>query len=251
MNTKTIKVEICCGSIADCKTAQLCGADRIELVSAHQLGGLTPSYATLLHAKEAVSLPIAVIIRPRMSGFFYSEEDFCVMCDDAKQLSQLGADGIVFGFLKEDGTLDYERCAKFLDFVQPKESVFHRAFDLIPNPEVAIEQLISLGVTRVLTSGGMPDCITGKEQIRFLQQTYGKQIQILPGGGITESNITSLVLETGVTQVHFGGTSLQTDPSCTNQKTIAFGSLQMPPNECYIAVDQNRVQQMIAQLQTI
>lgn len=245
---KEIKIEICCGSVDDCITAKKSGAHRVELVSAHQLGGLTPTAGTLYQVKNKVDITVAAIIRPRMSGFNYSQEDYEVMCYDTRHFVEMGADGIVFGFLKEDSTLDYERCARLLEIIGDRESVFHRAIDIIKEPHKAIEQLIGLGVTRILTSGFVPSSYDGRETIKELQKLYGDKIQILAGGGITETNVSEILSYTGINQVHFGGTGLQTDSSCLYRPSIPFGSLTMPPNECYIAVDETRIQKIIGNI---
>lgn len=248
MSNKKIKVEICCGSADDCITAHKCGADRVELVSAHQLGGLTASLGTLYQVKNKVNISVAAIIRPRMSGFCYSKEDYEVMCYDARQFVKMGADGIVFGFLKEDASLDYERCAKFIEIIGDHESVFHRAIDITKEPYKAIEQLIGLGVTRILTSGFAASSYDGLETIKELQRIYGNKIQILAGGGITENNISEIISYTGISQVHFGGTSQFTDASCLYRPSIPFGTVTMPPNECYIAVNESRIKTIISNI---
>lgn len=243
-----IKIEICCSSVTDCKIAKECGADRVELIQAHQLGGLTPSIGTVYTVINEVGIPVEAIIRPRMSGFFYSEDDFKVMCHDAREFINLGVDGIVFGFLTEDSYLDYERCARFMDITGDVDSCFHRGIDIIKDPDKAIEQLIKLGVKRILTSGGMSDSYSGRHRLKYLQEHYGDKIQILAGGGITENNVNEILEYTNISQIHFGATSLYTDNSCLNNTNIAFGSLNMPPNECYIGVNKKRISNIISNI---
>lgn len=243
-----IKFEICCGSVDDCIIAQKCNADRIELVSAHFLGGLTPTVGTLTRAKELVSIPIMAIIRPRMSGFLYSDEDFNAMCIDAKTMLEAGADGIVFGFLNNDATLDYERTARFKELAGDKQTVFHRAIDIIKDCDNAVEQFIKLGITRILTSGSKENVTSGIENIKHLQSKFGEKIEVLAGGGVRADGVAGLIAQTGVKQVHFGGTSLLTDPSALFNKKIAFGSTVCPPNECYIAVDEKNVNAIVANI---
>ena len=246
-----IQIEVCCGSVEDCKKAQRAGADRIELVQAHTLGGLTPSAGEVAMAKRAVDIPVMAIIRPRMAGFYYSEDDFDAMCFDARHLLELGADGIVFGFLSPDGSLDYERCARFVELARGKQTVFHRAIDITRDPFNAVERLARLGATRILTSGFSAGSYDGRAQIGALQKQFGDRIEIMAGGGITEQNIAALIKESGVRHVHFGGTARFADPSCSYRPGIAFGASELPPDDCYIAVDESRVRAMASAARTM
>lgn len=240
-----IKVEICSGSYEDCLRAEEMGAYRVELVSAHALGGLTPSLGLLEYVKERVSIPVMAIVRPRMAGFFYSESEFQIMLRDGALLRKSGADGIVCGFLKQDGSLDYDRCGRFREVIGDGEAVFHRAFDIIKEPENAVEKLIGLGYKRILTSGQKPSCMEGREMLRFLREQFGKRIEIMAGGGIREDNIEEVLLNTGVESVHFGGTELVPDLSCMNGKNIPFGVNTLPADPYYIQVSRERIGKII------
>lgn len=243
--TNNISIELCCGSLEDCMLAERVGADRIELITAHLMGGLTPSAGLLRRVKETVSLPVSAIVRPRGAGFNYSDEDFSVMCADAKLFSELGADGIVCGFLDENGELDYERCARFLDYTGDCEKVFHRAIDVVRDMPRTVEKLISLGFTRVLTSGGKADAFEGAAAIAELQRLYGDRIQILAGAGVRAKNVSELIRLTKVTRVHLGGTSYRADSSTQANNELNFGTSTLPPNECYIAVDESTIREVI------
>lgn len=240
-----IITEICCGSVDDCITAKRCGADRIELVCGHFLGGLTPTSGVLYLSKKAVDIPILPIIRPRMSGFLYSETEFEAMCFDAKDLIEKGADGLVFGFLKEDCTLDYEKCARFIEIAGDKQTVFHRAIDIVKDRDEAVKQLISLGCTRILTSGGETSSADGIESIKHLVDTYGDKIEIMAGGGIKPHNIRDIISKSGVKQVHFGGTGYVVDSSTNANPKLSFGATNCPPTDSYIAVNEKTVKTMI------
>ena len=240
-----IITEICCGSVDDCITAKGCGADRIELVCGHFLGGLTPTLGVLSFSKEKVDIPILPIIRPRMSGFLYSETEFEAMCIDAKQLLEHGADGIVFGFLKEDCSLDYEKCARFMEIAGDKQTVFHRAIDIVKDRDKAVEELISLGCTRILTSGGETSSYDGIDSIKHLVDFYGDKIEIMAGGGIKPHNIKEILSKSGVRQVHFGGTGYVVDKSTNANPKLSFGATSCPPTDSYIAVNSQTVKTMI------
>lgn len=197
-------VEICCGSYEDCLVAFHAKADRIELNAALYLGGLTPSLGTLRMVKKHVDIPVVTMVRNRGAGFCYDEDSYMVMREDAKLLLENGSDGIVFGFLDEDGNIQTQRVKEFVSLAKQyhKEAIFHRAFDCVPSPYQAIEQLIALGVDRVLTSGQKEKAYDGRNLIKQLQERYGDRIQILPGSGIHSGNARKIIEETGVTQVH-------------------------------------------------
>lgn len=197
-------VEVCAGSLADCIIAQENGADRIELNSALHLGGLTTSLATLRLAKAKVTLPIICMVRPRGAGFCYDDYDKQVMFEDAKLLLENGADGLAFGFLNEDRTIDNVSTQKMIDLIHSygKEAVFHRAFDCVDNPDEAIETLIALGCDRILTSGLQESAPDGALMLQQLQVTYGNKIALCMGAGINANNIVDLANQTGVKECH-------------------------------------------------
>lgn len=217
-------VEVCCGSFYDAKQAALGGAERIELNSALMLGGLTPTVSTLRLVKEHFpSLKVVTMVRPRGAGFCYTEEEFQVMEDECRELLENGADGIAFGCLNADATLDMERNQRLLAIIRGmgKEAVFHRAFDCSADPFATMEQLIDLGVNRVLTSGLKPKAMDGAELIGQLQERYGDQIEILAGSGINVSNAMEMIKRTGISQVHSSCKAWLTDPT-TVQNGVSY-----------------------------
>ncbi len=197
-------IEICCGSYQDAKNAYLGGAKRIELNSALSLGGLTPSVASLLLTKKNTDLNVICMARPRGAGFCYLEDEYIQLKDEMIALLENGADGIAFGFLLEDFTIDKVRTKEIVDIIHSynKVAVFHRAYDCVIDPYQSIEDLIQLQVDRVLTSGLQPTAIAGKTLIKELQDTYGCKIEILPGSGVNAANVEELVEYTRVNQIH-------------------------------------------------
>ena len=151
-------VEICCGSYEDALNAYYGRAKRIELNSALHLGGLTPSIASLKLAKKNTNLKIITMIRPRGAGFCYNDIEFEVMKEDARCMLENKADGIAFGCLNQDGSINEKQTKEMIDIIKEYqgEVVFHRAFDCVADPYAAIELLIHLGVDRILTSGLKP-----------------------------------------------------------------------------------------------
>ena len=202
--TMKIIIETMSDSLRDCIVTEQTVANRIELNSGTHLGGLTPSLGLLQSAKDAVNIPIVTMIRCRMGGFVYNELELQTMKKDAQIMLENGADGIVFGFLNDDLTIDEEATLFFVELAHHygKEAIFHRAFDRVIDPISAIETLIKLDVDRVLTSGLKPSVLDGIDLIEHLQSEYGDKIEILPGAGITHDNLIEVINKTKVTQIH-------------------------------------------------
>lgn len=197
-----ICIEACIASVEDAIAAFEGGADRLELNTAISLDGLTPSIGLLRSVKEAVPLPVIVMIRPRPFGFAYSADEFKVMQRDIDAFLQEDVAGFAFGILWKNGQIDVERTRMLLKQMQGTEAVFHRAFDITPTPSVALEILIDLGVDRILTSGHQATAIEGIAPLKDLLARAGQRIEVLPGSGIKPSNVARLLKETGCTQVH-------------------------------------------------
>lgn len=242
-------VEICCGSYYDAKQAALGGAKRIELNSALQLGGLTPTTATLkLVKQEFPELKVIAMVRPRGAGFCYSEEDFAVMEAECRDLMANGADGIAFGCLNPDGTLNREQNQKLIDIVKSsgkeKEAVFHRAFDCVQDPDKTAEELIVMGVDRILTSGLKPKAADGVETLCKLQGRYGDRIEFLAGSGVNASNARQLMDKTGLTQVHSSCKDWLRDET-TARREVSFGMASGAQESCYDAVSRQLVEELL------
>lgn len=237
-------LEICIASTEDGLTAQEGGADRVELNTALALGGLTPSPGTLLETRAALHIPIIVMIRPRPGGFCYSSYEFKVMQRDIDFALAHGADGIAFGLLTEAGCLDEPRCTALIRQAEGCELVFHRAFDVVPDPADTLERLIDLGVTRVLTSGQEPSALDGAANIaRYLEQADGR-IEVLPAGGINASTLADIVARTGCTQVHASLTAPAIDASTRARPHITFGT----PENRYSTTNRSAVTDLRRQL---
>ena len=197
-------VEICCGSFEDAYNVYKAKGKRIELNSALYMGGLTCSVASLMMCKKHTPLEVICMVRPRGAGFCYSQYEIDQMMLEATTLLEKGADGIAFGFLNEDHTIDVNNTKKMIDLIRSygKQAVFHRAFDCVNDPYQAIETLISLGTDRILTSGLKAKAIDGLALIKDLQDKYGDKIQILAGSGVNSSNAKEIMDKTGIYQVH-------------------------------------------------
>jgi copper homeostasis protein len=219
-----ILLEICCGSAEDAIEAAAGGADRVELCSALFLGGLTPSLGSLIEVKRRTQIRVIAMNRPRQAGFCYSPTEFAVMERDAELLVENGVDGVVFGILEGDGTVDMKRTRSLRERIGTRQAVFHRAFDVTPDPFRALEELIDLGITRVLTSGQKNAAPDGAELIAKLNERAGGRIEVLPGAGLTADNVRQFVAQTQCRQVHMTAFSTQRDTSTLGNSAIYFGS---------------------------
>lgn len=239
-------LEICCGSAQDAVTAAAAGANRVELCSALPLGGLTPSLGELETArKQGVS--VMALLRPREGGFCYSETEFETMLHDAKHLLAHEADGLVFGVLHPDGTVDEERCEQLCRLAGKRERVFHRAIDVVPDWRAAFDCLIRLGFTRVLTSGQCPSAPEGANTIRAMREYAAGRLQVLPGGGIKAHNAAALLKTTGCRQLHASLKSPCHDPSSDGNPLIRFNGA-LPEEGGYALADRAQMVQLRALL---
>ena len=201
-NTPPIVLEICANSLASALEAQLGGADRVELCDNLMEGGTTPSYATLLKARELLQLQLYPIIRPRGGDFLYSELEFEIMREDIRLAKRLGCDGVVIGLLNRDGSIDTARTGQLVEEAWPLGVTFHRAIDMCRNPEEALETLIELGVERILSSGQRRTAPEGIDQLaRWHKQAAGR-IRIMAGSGVRPHNIADIRKRSGLEEFH-------------------------------------------------
>ncbi len=241
-----VLLEICCGSIDDAIQAERGGADRVELCSALFLGGLTPSLGTLQEAKARLKIPVICMVRPRGGGFCYTDAEFATMERDTRLAIEHGADGVVFGILKPDGSVDLERTRRIRELIGERQAVFHRAFDVTPDPFRAVDQLAELGLTRILTSGQQNTVGEGLELIRQLLAHAGGRIEIMPGGGIMNHEIESVIARTGCRQIHLTAFGTQRDLSTEGRPSVTFGGALYPPENLFQMTDSKLVARIAA-----
>ena len=176
--TMSKTLEICTGDPVGIETAIAGGADRIELCSGLAEGGLTPSIGAIRYAASR-PVTVNVLIRPRSGDFVYSRDEIGLMVADIEEAVRCGADGIVVGALTPDGDVDMDACRRFIDAAQGRNATFHRAFDVCRDPFKALEDVISLGFDRILTSGQSSDALRGGDMIRRLHDKAAGRIRII------------------------------------------------------------------------
>ena len=196
-------LELCTESLAGVVAAGEAGAHRIELCSALAEGGVTPSLGLFRQAKVRSKLPLHVLVRPRAGDFCYGALELAVMLDDLAQFREAGAAGLVFGALTPDGALALPAMKRLMAAAEPLPVTFHRAFDVCREPFKVLEQLIALGVTRLLTSGQQADAHAGTPLLKALTEQAGDRLIVMAGGGVRAANAAQIVRETGVSELHF------------------------------------------------
>jgi copper homeostasis protein len=239
-----VLLEICCGSLEDAMEAEAGGADRVELCSCLFFGGLTPSFGTIVEARRRLRIPAIVMIRPRGGGFCYTEPEFAAMVEDAEAAIGEDVAGIVFGVLTPEGAIDRVRTKRLRDIAGRREAVFHRAFDVTPDPFRAIDELVDLGITRVLTSGQQDTVPEGLDLIKRLADHAGDRLQVMPGGGIRPFHFEDVIGRTGCRQIHVATFTTRRDDSTRHRPHVTFGGALYPPENAYDLTDRSIVEQL-------
>lgn len=200
--------ESCCTTLEEARSAQARGADRIELCTDLSVGGITPPRDLIKDVVDALTIPVNVLIRPLSSlDFVYGEDEIQQLIADIEFCKSVGAAGIVVGALTPSGAIDLAAMQRLIAAAQPLPVTFHRAFDVCTDePFEALEKIIDLGCTRLLTSGRAATAWEGRDLIRQLADRAGSRLIILAGRGVTPENIKSLATVTGAREFH--GTAL-------------------------------------------
>ena len=205
---KKILLEISVASVEAAAAAKRGGADRIELCSNLSVGGLTPGPGLLRALRKRIQIPIFAMIRPRAGDFVYSSAEFAQMKSSLAQAKDSGAEGLVFGILKPNRTVDIERTRQLVDLAKPLPVTFHRAFDACPDLLRAPEDVVRCGASRILTSGGASTAPEGAAKIKALVAAAGERVTIVPGAGINAANILQLAAATRAHEFHSGLSSV-------------------------------------------
>ena len=206
MNRENFMVEVCANGVESCLAAQEGGADRVELCAGIPEGGTTPSYGEIKVARRVLTATrLHVIIRPRGGDFLYTDLEVERMAADIAVCRDLGVDGVVFGCLKADGSIDMEKNRYLMECSKGMSVTCHRAFDRAADPFKALVDIIDLGFDRILTSGQQPKAIQGAELLARLNRQAAGRIILMAGSGVTEQNIRQLHEATNLKEFHFSG----------------------------------------------
>lgn len=216
--------EICANSVESCLAASEGGADRVELCAGIPEGGTTPSYGTIKAARDLPDIRLHVIIRPRGGDFIYSPTEIRTMKEDIRMAKDCSVDGVVFGCLTPDGEVDIPVMRGLMKVASGLSVTFHRAFDHCADPHKALNDIISLGCHRVLTSGQQPTAEKGIPLLKELVVQAGRKIIIMPGCGVNEKNIARIARETGAREFHFSAREEFESPARYVNSHIYMGS---------------------------
>jgi len=186
-------IEVCAESYEYALKAEKAGADRIELCKDLYLDGLTPNYESAKRTIDKLKIPVFILIRPREGDFIYSDEEFELMKSDIAKFKEIGCKGIVSGILNDDNSIKIERTKELVELSKPLEFTFHRAFDLVKNPIEEMENLIKIGVNRVLTSGQKDKALDGLILLEQLNNISNNRIIVMPGSGVSNNNLKNFV----------------------------------------------------------
>jgi copper homeostasis protein len=240
-----VVVEACVDSVASALAAQEGGASRVELCDNLVEGGTTPSAGMLAACRARLSIPVFVMIRPRGGDFLYSAVEREVMRHDIEQARRLGADGVVFGALRPDGSLDTECVRELRMHAQGLSVTFHRAFDVCRDPAETLEALVALGVQRILTSGQVAKAEEGAPAIAsFVRQAAGR-IGILAGGGINEDNAARIASATGVAEIHVRGVVQRKSAMVHRNTRVPMGAAYVPDEFVHTVTDAARIRAVV------
>ena len=233
-------LEICVFNTATAVAAEKAGADRIELCENYANGGTTPSYGYLKTVREKISIPVFPMIRPRGGDYYHSPDEIEIIRKDILLCKELGFDGVVFGLLNQDGSIDRENTARLVEAAYPLEVTFHRAFDRCIHPYEALETIIHCGCNRILTSGQEPKVTEGLAMVKQLEEKANGRIIIMPGSGLNSSNVASIIAATAVTEVH-------TSARIRVPSTTAYRNEKMPEDFDMDFVDAAEIRKIKAQ----
>ncbi len=197
-----MQLEICVDSVESAIAAQQGGAHRIELCSALDEAGVTPSIGLICAVRKRIDIGLYVMIRPRGGDFLYSADELAVMREDIVQAAKSGADGVVLGLLTEDADIDVARTRELIEAARPMEVTFHRAIDMARDLDRAVDDVIQTGADRLLTSGGAQSALLGTAAIEQMVRASAGKIQIMVCGGVRAENVGKIVRATGAVQFH-------------------------------------------------
>jgi copper homeostasis protein len=238
------QLEVCAFTIQSCMIAEQAGAVRVELCDNPIEGGTTPSYGTIKRVREAVSIDVYPIIRPRSMNYFYDADEWNIVLDDIAACKELGCNGVSVGAQLQNGLIDAARMQQVVELAYPMKVTCNRAFDAVPDPFAALETLIQCGCERILTSGLASSAPEGISLLKQLVAAANNRINIMPGAGVRSSNILQLANETGAFEFHTSARKAVNNPmTFENPNVTDAGNM-------YVA-DADELKQIVSLLQQV
>ncbi len=234
-----MKLEICIDSVESAIAAERGGAQRVELCADLLEGGITPSAGMIASVRSHISIQLFVMIRPRSGDFCYTDLEFDVMNREIELARNLGADGIVLGLLDLDARVNVPRTRQLVELAAPLPVTFHRAVDMTPDLDSTVEDVIATGASRILTSGGAPDAVTGMNQIARMVEVASGRIIIMPGGGVSPQTVEAIANGTGATEFHSSARTAVPSPVRFRKQGIAMGTIPGREFERFAASEEN------------
>lgn len=184
--------EACCEGFTEGINAEALGANRIELCSNLAVGGLSPSFNEVKEALKFLNIPVFVMVRPREGNFIYTKKEKELMIQEIRNLKNIKVEGIVIGSLNNKGEIDTEFMKEVVKIAKPMNITFHKAIDEVKDYNKAIEQLIEIGIDRILTSGKKDKVEDAIGFLKTINRLYGNDITFVAAGNITKDNLDSL-----------------------------------------------------------
>jgi copper homeostasis protein len=232
-------LEICVDSVESAIASQVGGAQRIELCSDLNEGGITPSDGLIQAVRKHVGIDVFVMVRPRGGDSFYTSYEYDVMKADVIRMKELGVDGIVVGMLDQDSRVDVQRTRELVQLADPLQVTFHRAFDMSADLDESLERVIETGAHRILTSGAMQTISQGAERVTHLINAANGRIRILVGGGIRQENIRKIALRTRATEFHCSLRIRTQSPVTFRNHSLKLGSVANDEFARYVVLEEN------------
>lgn len=223
---KQILIEVCADSVGSAVAAERGGAGRIEVCSGLIEGGVTPSTGLVEAVKAHLAIAVHVMIRPRGGDFCYDADEFEIMQRDIEAAKRMKVDGVVFGILRADGSVDVARTRELIERARPLRVTFHRAFDMAADLFRALKDVCAAGADRVLTSGGEQTCVQGSHTLARLVQAAGDRIVVMPGSGINPGNVRTVLEQTGAKEIHVGLRSSLPSPMVHRNSRVSMGTVE-------------------------
>lgn len=239
-----MKCELCSYSIEACYTAARLGIDRLEICASPAEGGVTPSMGFIAQACAIPGVETSIMIRPRGGDFLYTDAEFELMLRDIGYAREAGATGVVFGVLTEDGQVDVIRTRLLVEAARGMDTTFHRAIDMTRDYLQAVEDVISAGCTRILTSGGHDKAIDGLPNIGRAVAIAARRIEIMAGSGVAVTNALQLA-ETGVDALHFSAKKMIPGRMRYRNPLIAMGGDASVDEYALRGIDEKEVESII------